>query len=208
MNKRLAAGLGALAALAMTTTGVAPASAGGEDPYPESEGWQIFNFNDTLRAGYVCNVDFKARVKGHVRVTVNGKLPPKDWKGPKPGDLVVQESPDATATITNAKNRQKVKLDLAGPVYSRVSKNGKDLKSRSVGGNLYFGNGVKGLLYAKGTQWFSVYNFKDPVKVELDLHRTQGSTVELCHFLGAKAVRGKNPPPQQGQSGVAHDLTL
>ncbi|HEX8508572.1 MAG TPA: hypothetical protein VF635_03625, partial [Propionibacteriaceae bacterium] len=95
------------------------------------------------------------------------------------------------------------KLDLAGPLYERVTKTGKDLNGKSVGGSLYFGNGVKGLIYAKGTQWYSVYDFMDPAKAELDIHKTRGNTVELCHALGARAVQGKNAPPEQGQSGVA-----
>ncbi|HYP43807.1 MAG TPA: hypothetical protein VEQ66_01240 [Propionibacteriaceae bacterium] len=207
MNKRLVAGLGTLTALALTTTGLAPATAGGGVSHPKGEGWEHINVTDTLPAGYVCNVDITLKLKGHVRFTVNGKVPPKDWKGPKAGDLMLTESPDATSVVTNTKNRKKVKVDMSGPLTTRVAKNDNDLNGKSVGGFLYFGRGVKGLIYAKGTQWFSVYNFRDPIKGETDIHRTRGTTVELCHALGAKAVEGKNPPPPQAQSGVANGLT-
>jgi len=205
MKRPLAAVLASTAAMAMIAAGMAPATASNDDPYPKSEGWVKVDFKDTLPKGFACNVAVKGHIQGHERFTVNGKVPPKNWKGPKPGDLLKLESPDETATLTNTKNKKKITVKIDGAFYDRVAKNGKDLHSKGEGRNLYFGQGIRGLLWAEGLQEFSVYDFESPKKNTLDIHETYGSTRELCRVLGAKAVAGKNPPPPEDQQSQAQD---
>lgn len=163
--------------------------------YPASKGYYFVNDTVTFPKGYACNVAMRLHIVGHQRTFVNGKLqdPKGNYPPPKPGDRSRNESPDEIFTLTNLKNHHSVTKLISGTLFTRVSANGRDLRIRGVGKNLYNGKGIEGFVYAKGRQWLTVdHAFSD--HPTLHLNRTRGTTIELCHRLGARAVPGENLP--------------
>jgi hypothetical protein len=163
------------------------------DRYPASEGWFVLNETFTFPAGYACDVEVTLYLRGHQRYLVNGELPPP--QAPLNGDEIRSESPDLRATVTNTANGRSVTKKDTGTINATVIHNGNDLKAVGRGANLYFGAGVEGLLYTKGTQKFITTNYKDPATIAMQFTKIKGKAVDLCHKVGASPVPGKNPPP-------------
>jgi hypothetical protein len=163
------------------------------DRYPASEGWFLLNETFTFPAGYACDVEVTVYLKGHQRYLVDGEIPPP--RAPQDGDVIRSESPDVRATVTNTVNGRSVTIKSTGTINGTVTNNGKDLSSVGHGANLYFGAGVEGLLYTKGTQRLTTTDFQDPATITLHFTKIKGKAVDLCRKVGASPVPGKNPPP-------------
>jgi hypothetical protein len=187
-------GIGVVALSAGSAIACPPTPTDPDPKYPQSKGWYFVNDTVTFPRGYACNVAIKFHVVGHQRTLVNGHLPPKDWKGPQPGDRVKNVSPDEIVTLTNLKNHRSVTKLISGTLYDHVQRNGTTIKTRGVGKNLFNGKGVQGIVYASGKQRLTVTHFGTP-RQTLHIDRTKGTTIEMCHVLGATAVPGKNLEP-------------
>jgi hypothetical protein len=200
--KRLAAMVGTGFATVALSAGTAFAGCPQPGGFPEADGWYVADSTEVHPKGAACDVAVKIIIKGHQRDRVNGEAVPEDFK-PKLGDRLVLESPDMTMTLVNQKNGKKVTKKISGTFYDKVvdfNRDGKlDLKSKGVGKNVFYGAGVKGILWADGVQKFRVDNFTGFPDSELHIDKTKGKTTELCNKIGAKAVHGKNILPPEPQ---------
>jgi hypothetical protein len=194
-------GLGvSIAALSAGTASAArPPTPVEDDPrFPTSEGYYWIADEFPLPAGTACSGEVRMTFLGHGRDFINGEItPPEEFPDPVVGMRHVAESPDLVVTVTNvATNRSVTKL-VDGVFRDRVVDFGKDgvldLRSKGIGNNVFFGAGVKGIIYASGKQKFTVDDFLG--ESVLHLNKTQGKTVELCRKIGLGAVPGSNPEP-------------
>lgn len=148
--------------------------------YPESEGWSAVDIRLTVPKGNACNVAVKVRIVGHQRtIELN-----------ESGSRTRTESPDEVLHLTNKKTGKKITKRIDGSFTDNVK--GSTITSVGRGRNVLFGKGIRGFLWASGTQRFTVTHFDDPTRATIDVHRTKGRTQELCHALGARAVNGKD----------------
>ena len=201
--KRLMTILGLSVSIAALSAGTAsaahPPTPVEDDPrYPPSQGYYWISDQLPLPAGTACSGEVRMTFLGHGREFINGEITaPEDFPDPVVGMRHVAQSPDLIVTVTNvATNRSVTKL-VDGEFRDRVvdlDKDGVlDLRSRGIGNNVFFGAGVKGIVYASGKQKFTVEDFLGENVLHLD--KTQGKTVELCRRIGLRAVPGSNPEP-------------
>jgi hypothetical protein len=203
MKRRIGITLGlgvSIVALTVPSAQAAPPVPTENNPkYPASKGYYFVD--DTVNApkGFVCSGAVTIRFVGHQRDYYNGKLADPNSEPPEPklGDRHTGQSPDEIIVVTNVKTGRNVTKLISGTFYDRVVDYGKkgvlDLSAKGVGKNVFFGPGVKGIVYADGVQHFTVTNFLNDGGT-LHLNKTKGKTVELCHKVGLRAVPGKVLP--------------
>jgi hypothetical protein len=171
--------------------------------YPTEEGWYAVDETFTIAAGDACDVAVEFHVVGHQRDTINGQVVDlEEWYAenePEVGDRHVGRAPDEQMTLTNLATKKSVHKDISGTFYDRVVDFGRDgvldVRTRAVGANVFFGPGIKGIVWADGVQKVNTYDFFGETGGEQDIVKTKGKTVELCKRVGARAVEGRAPAP-------------
>jgi len=139
-----------------------------------------------LEAGTACKDKVVFRQRGHVRDPYTVTRHGKEY-------IIFESGADLTMRLYNPKTHKSVTKDISGTFIDRLVKNGRDSKSVGKGANVFFGKGIKGILWADGYQKFYVKNYETE-KQKITIQYTRGKTAELCGKVGSKPVRGKNPP--------------
>jgi hypothetical protein len=176
------------AALALTTLGVTPASAG-EGPAPKPGPWTTISETTVFPKGTACKAKVVAKEKFTFRET---QL--------KDGKVLVEYKNSSWSKFTNPKKHKSYKIGSGGDLLIKPNKDGSTLYIKGQGENYGQGLGVYGIVYSKGPISFKVVNADDPAKtriVDLDLNRAK-KVVQICYKIGTKPVWGQNILPEQG----------
>jgi hypothetical protein len=203
-----------LSALALTPTLVAlslvPAAADAHpkhDGFSAADGWSVIDDKLAIPAGEVCSGKVVFHYWGHERTLLKGEHgyePVTDPEFvPQAGDRTKAESADSQFTLKAVRSGRKVHRDADGEFYEKVTRNGENLKSVGVGANIYFGPGIKGILWADGVQKFRVANFmENPVLEHFRIKR--GKAQELCHRVGLRPVDLRHSDEQPELVPIEH----
>jgi hypothetical protein len=96
--------------------------------------------------------------------------------------------------LTNLRNHRRISLPADGDLDTRVTKDSNSLVGKGRGANFYFGRGRRGVVWANGIQVISIRNFRHREHAVVRVRRFEASHVDLCARVGARPVRGREPP--------------
>jgi len=181
MNRSIKAGLAAAAGLTLSLGGMSTAAAAEPEPAPGKTVTIKVDETFVLPKNGACNAAVEVRNKATTSISITSD-----------GRYVTTLAPDGRTRIKNMKTGKTYSFKNDGSFVDQVKKNG-DFKSWGFGRNTYFGKGIKGILYTNGVQRFDVHKpFTENQAIKM--RRIDGKSSQLCYKIGAKPVKGKNPP--------------
>lgn len=178
----------ALSVLVVTPASAAPTSTAAGTPHllatrqPKPGPWEVNHFSYSIPKGGACDQAITFTVRGEERYTEYSETKFK------------VEARRETTRVTNRKNHRRVTVSTnRSSVISQSAAKAKSLtiKVRTKGSDLLYGDGVTGIIYARGTQKFVITNAAES-KAQTSILSTTGSTRELCTILGAHPVVGSH----------------
>lgn len=195
--------LGALALaptmMALSVGAALPASADQHhhgDDYPESRGWYQVDDTIVLKKGEACSKKVVLHYTSHERTLVKGEdgyepVLADDEFTPEGGDeFITQTGEDGRFSLYSPQTDRTVRRPASGDFYQKVTRDGEDLRIVAVGSNVYFGAGVKGIVWADGVQTFKVDDFAGEQGGTVEhLRITKGYSQQLCYRLGLEPVQ-------------------
>ena len=142
------------------------------------------DFTDSVPAGYACSAAVELHFTGHYKVIDKS-----------PTRRLVKFAKDYRLEMTAVDTKKTIRRDASGDYDERILDNGVNLDVRATGKNVYYEQGITGVLWANKKQRVLVYDLGTTDELATVI-RTNGKTEDLCHAVGLRAVPGKNLPPE------------